>query len=112
MLPVPGPGGIAVQELRLRAEELERELRHALVRLRPPELGTRALRSGDARLHQRRQRAVVRVAHRLQPDPLARDRVPLHLRRALLPRERDQLADLALEAGGEREAERAAFVQE
>ena len=103
---------VRVQELRFRAEQLERELRHALVRLGPPELRAGALGAGDAGLHQRRQRAVVGVAHGLQPDPLAGDRVALHLGRARLLRERDQLADLALEPGDERKAERAALVQQ
>ena len=46
-----------------------------LHRLRPLELRDGALRAGDARLDELRQRAVVRELQRLELDPLARDHV-------------------------------------
>src|SRR6476469_3636028 len=60
----------AVVEDALRAEQLAAELRHALVLLRPAQLDRGAFRSGNAGALQRCERAVVRVAERLQLDPL------------------------------------------
>ena len=57
------------------AEQLAPELRQALVLLRPAQLDRRALGTGDAGALQRAERAVVRVAQRLQLDPLLRDAV-------------------------------------
>src|ERR1043166_3999644 len=59
----------------LAFEDLHRELRQPLVLLRPVELGARAFGPGDARLHQRRERAVVRQLQRLELDPFLRDAV-------------------------------------
>src|SRR5512133_2578341 len=59
----------------LAAEDLHRELRQALVLLGPEELRARAFRSGDPRLHQGRERAVVRQLQRLELDPLLRHTV-------------------------------------
>src|SRR3954462_14475815 len=63
----------AVVEDPLGTEHLACELRHALVRLRPAELHTRALGARDPGALQRAERAVVRVAERLQLDPLGCD---------------------------------------
>src|SRR6478609_6032572 len=97
----------------LAAEDLHRELRQPLVLLRPVQLRAGALWPGDAGLHELRQRAVVRQLERLQFDPLLRDAVTDEriVGRALL-RERDELRHLQLERAGEREAERAALVQQ
>ena len=97
---------------RVRAEDLERELRDALVRLRPDELRDRSLRPGHPGLHECRERAVVRVAQRLHLDPLARDPVALELIGAAVAGERHELANLHLERRLEREAERSALVEE
>src|ERR1041385_8267005 len=59
----------------LAAEDLHRELRQPLVLLRPVQLRAGALGTGDAGLHQLRQRAVVRQLQRLELDPLLRDAV-------------------------------------
>src|SRR5205823_7277948 len=68
------PVAVAPGEL-LVAEELERELRQALVRLRPDEFRRRAFGPGNARLQERRQGAVVGVLEPLQLDPVAGDEV-------------------------------------
>ena len=97
----------------LAVQDLHRELRQPLVLLRPVQLRARALGARDAGLHQRRQRAVVRELQRLQLDPLLRDPVADdRVVGALLLGQRDQLLDLRLEHAAEREAERAALVQE
>ena len=66
---------VCVEELRLGAEQLETELREALVLLRPRELDPGALRSRDPRLDERRQCAEVREAQALEIDPLPCDAV-------------------------------------
>src|SRR5262249_50725598 len=59
VLPVAVCISAAVRELRVRAEDLERQLRQPLVVLRPHELRGRALRAWDPRLLERGQRTVV-----------------------------------------------------
>src|SRR4051794_22478907 len=103
----------AVVEDALRAEQLAAELRQALVLLRPAKLDRRALRPGDAGALQRPERAVVRVAKRLELDPLGRNSlahacVAVHA----LAGDAYEPIDTRLERGGEREAERAALVQQ
>src|SRR5207245_2592476 len=62
----------AVVQDPFRASQLARQLRQPLIRLRPAQLHTRALRPRDAGALVRAERAVVREAQRLQLDPLAR----------------------------------------
>src|SRR5688572_746612 len=62
---------VRVEELPLGAEQLEAELRQALVLLRPGELDPGALGPGHPRLDERRERAEVREAQALEVDPLA-----------------------------------------
>src|SRR4051812_20669900 len=75
VLPVAAPNALGPVQLRTRPEYLERELRQALIRLRPMELGDASLWAGDAGLHQSRQGAVVREAKALQLDPELRQTV-------------------------------------
>ena len=112
MLPVPAVRRVVGEELGVGAEQLERELRQPLGRLRPLLLEDRTLRARDAGLHQRRERPVGRVAQRLQLDPLLRDRVALQRRGAAVAGQLDQLPDHHLERSREGEAERAALVQQ
>src|SRR3954465_11255622 len=97
----------AVVEDAVRPEQPAAELRQALVLLRPAQLDRRALRPGDAGALQRPERAVVRVAERLQLDPLGRDPLarPLVAVHALAG-DAYEPVDTRLERGGEREAER------
>src|SRR3954454_20003619 len=95
----------AVVEDALRPEQLAAELREALVLLRPAKLDPRSLGPGDARALQRAERAVVRVAERLQLDPLGRNSlthacVAVHA----LARKRCQLVHARLERRRKREA--------
>src|SRR5438067_11622251 len=74
----------AVVENPFRAEQLAPELRQPLVLLGPAQLDRRALGAWDAGALQRAERAVVRIAERLQLDPfprdtVARDRVAAHV---------------------------------
>src|SRR5581483_3357820 len=78
--------------------QLARALRHALVLLRPAQLDRRALGAGGAGALVGAERAVVRVAQRLQLDPLrshalARGLVAGHA----VAREVEQPVDAALE---------------
>ena len=110
--PVAAVRRVRREELRVGAEQLERELRHALVRLRPLQLEDRAFGARDPGPLERRERAVRGDAERLELDPLARDRVALHRCRTAVARELERASDLHLEPGDEREAERAALVEE
>ncbi len=103
----------AVVEDPLGAKQLSAELRQALVLLRPAKLDRRAFRSGNARALECSERAVVRIAQRLQLDPLGRDALAhAAVAVAVLARVGDEAADRNVERGGEREAERAALVQQ
>src|ERR1035437_4679991 len=91
----------AVVEDALGAEQLASELREALVLLRPAQLDRRPLGAGDAGPLVRAERAVVRVAERLELDPLlcnavACDGVAVHA----LAREVDELVDADLARRG------------
>src|SRR4029078_6041965 len=55
VLPVAAVGRVVLTQRRVRSEDLECELRDALVRLRPDELRDGALRPRHSGLHERRQ---------------------------------------------------------
>src|SRR6185437_10609561 len=79
----------------------------------PHELRRGSLRAWDARLLQRRECAIVGVLEPLQLDPLARDAVEQdRIGDVPLLRERDELPYRDVERRREREAERAALVQQ
>src|SRR2546423_4102604 len=103
----------AVFEDSLWTEQLTPELRQALVLFRPAQLDRRAFGSGYTGALQGAERSVVRVAQRLQLDPLGRDPLPRTLIAVhAFARESEQLVDARLERGRERKAERAALVQQ
>src|SRR5437588_740743 len=103
----------AVVEDPLGSEQLAPELRHALVLLRPAQLDRRAFRTGNTGALQGAERAVVRVAERLELDPLGGDALAHALVAVdMFACDVDQPVHADLERRGEREAERAALVQQ
>src|SRR5205807_9407619 len=102
-----------VVEDSFRPEQLASELRQPLVLLRPAQLDRGALRTGDARALVRAERAIVRVAQRLQLDPLGGDALADGAVAVdAIARGLEQAADADVERGGEGEPERAPLVQQ
>ena len=108
----PLPVAVAIHHLRLRAQQLQRELAEPLVRLRPVQLRHRSLRPRSTRLHQPRQRPVVRPLQRLELDPGLRDPVAEPIVELAAAGQVEQLADRDLERPRERKSEGRPLVHE